>query len=207
MRFKRSLFILGFFSLVIFLVMLFFALHKDPLPFDSLVNQKINSSLFGDKILLFFTNLGDTVALAILSSLLFIYLFFRKRKNDLFLLVLGLGGGFFLRTVIKLLVHRARPENALLEASEFSFPSGHAVMSIIFFSLLIYFFKDKIKNKLVKYSFISINILIFLLIGFSRIYFGVHWLSDVLGGFALGGFWLSSVILFFERNDEYKAKI
>ncbi|RLG10216.1 hypothetical protein DRN73_08395 [Candidatus Pacearchaeota archaeon] len=107
-------------------------------------------------------------------------------------------GGFALKAFVKDLIQRPRPISSLIPVSGYSFPSGHALISIIFFTSLIYFFKDNIKNKNLRYTFITINILLFLLIGFSRIYLNVHWFSDVLGGFLLGLFWIGFSILFFK---------
>jgi len=107
-------------------------------------------------------------------------------------------GGLLFEVLTKVIIHRARPENALIEVSGYSFPSGHATMAIIFFSLLLYSFKDDIKNKALKNIFIASNIIFFLIIGLSRVYLNVHWFSDVLAGFGLGLFWLTLLILIFK---------
>jgi undecaprenyl-diphosphatase len=116
----------------------------------------------------------------------------------LLLAFFGLGGGLLLETLIKLIVQRARPENSLITETGFSFPSGHATMSLILFTLLLLTFKNDIKNNALKWVFIVCNITLILLIGLSRIYLNVHWFSDVIGGFALGLFWLTLLILVFK---------
>ena len=88
----------------------------------------------------------------------------------------------------------------------FSFPSQHAVMAIIFFSLIIFLFAEKIKNNFLKYLFIGANIILILLIGFSRIYLKVHYFSDSLAGLALGLFWLTFLILIFRVIAELTKK-
>jgi undecaprenyl-diphosphatase len=132
------------------------------------------------------TNIGDELVLIVLSFLLLLFLLYKKRYNHSFSLAFGMGGGFILVWLLKNVIQRQRPINSLVEVSGYSMPSGHATMSLIFFSLLIYFFKDKIKNKTLRILFISLNVLLILLIGFSRIYLHAHWISDVFAGYCLG---------------------
>jgi undecaprenyl-diphosphatase len=150
-----------------------------------------------NKIMIFITSIVNTNHLLILSILLLGVLAYRKKLYNSLLLIFGISGGLFFTFVIKLIIHRARPEGSLINISGFSFPSTHAAMALIFFSVLIYSFKDNIKGRIVKNAFVFTNILLFLLIGFSRIYLGVHWLSDVIAGFSLGLFWLTLLILIF----------
>ena len=151
-----------------------------------------------NKIMIFITNIASPTNLFILSLILFGILIYKKKWYYSLLLFFSMIGGLLFEVLIKLIMHRARPENALIEVSGYSFPSGHATMAIIFFSLLLYSFKDDIKNKSLKYIFIISNIVFFLLIGTSRVYFNVHWLSDVLAGFGLGLFLLTLLILIFK---------
>jgi len=111
--------------------------------------------------------------------------------------------GVILELSIKILVHRLRPEHALIPITKYSFPSGHATMAIIFFSILSYSIVEHIKNK-TKILLTSITLILILLIGFSRIYLGVHWFSDVLGGLILGLFINSTILLVLEYL--YKKK-
>ena len=151
-----------------------------------------------NKIIIFITNIVNPTNLFILSIILFGILIYKKKWYYSLLLLFSMTGGLLFEVLTKVIIHRARPENALIEVSGYSFPSGHATMAIIFFSLLLYSFKDDIKNKALKYIFITSNIVLFLLIGLSRIYLNVHWFSDVLAGFALGLFWLTLLILIFK---------
>lgn len=151
-----------------------------------------------NKIMVFITNIASPLHLFLLSVLLFGILIYKKKWYYSFLLLFSMLGGLLFETLIKFIIHRARPENALIKVSGYSFPSGHATMAIIFFSLLLYAFKDDIKNKALKNIFIISNIILFLLVGLSRVYLNVHWLSDVLAGFGLGLFWLTLLILVFK---------
>jgi len=174
---------------------------------DSWISSKIvliwNPLL--NKIMIFITNIANPTNLFVLSIILFGFLIYKKKWYCSLLLFFSMMGGLLFELLIKIIVHRARPENALIGASGYSFPSGHAIRAIIFFSLLIYSFKDDIKNISLRYIFIISNIILFLLIGFSRVYLNVHWFSDVIAGFALGLFWLIILILIF-KNIGYDRK-
>ncbi len=151
-----------------------------------------------NEIMTFITNIASPTNLTILSIILFGTLIYKKKWYYSLLLLFSMAGGLLFEVLTKLIIHRPRPENALLEVSGYSFPSGHATMAIIFFSVLLYAFKDEIKNRASKNIFITSNVIIFLIIGLSRIYLNVHWLSDVLAGFGLGLFWLTLLILIFK---------
>jgi undecaprenyl-diphosphatase len=148
-----------------------------------------------NKLMILITSLMTPFGLAMLSAGLLCFLIYKKRWYYSFLLIFSVGGGALFEFLLKLIIHRARPENALISVSGYSFPSGHATLAIIFFSLLLYSFVGDIKNKVARVAFIAANITLFLLIGFSRIYLNVHWFSDVVAGFALGLFWLTLLIL------------
>ncbi|MBI4017292.1 MAG: phosphatase PAP2 family protein [Candidatus Aenigmarchaeota archaeon] len=168
---------------------------------DLLVNQQaiVLQTPILNKIMIFITNIGSPELMTALSAVLVVVLFFCKKKHHALFLIYSMGAGVILTLLIKLIAQRERPENAIIYAAGYSFPSGHATASIIFFSLLIYAFKDDIKNKLLKNLFIAANTTLFILIGFSRIYLNVHWLTDVVAGYALGLLVLTAFFRFFPR--------
>jgi undecaprenyl-diphosphatase len=151
-----------------------------------------------NNMMIFITNFGGSINIIILSIGLFTFLLITKKWHNSLLLLLSMIGGFLGEQTIKEIIARPRPANSLIEISGSSFPSGHATMSIIFFSLLIYSFKNDIKSGLWRNLFVLGNITLFVLIGFSRIYLNVHWLSDVIAGFSLGLFWLTLLIIIFK---------
>ena len=148
-----------------------------------------------NKVMIFITNIISPVVLLSMSAILFVFLWFKKNYYRALLLGFSLASGLISFELIKLVVKRQRPENALLHVPEYSFPSGHATMAIIFFLIAIFTLKDFIKNHFFKHMFIIVNIILFLAIAFSRVYLDVHWLSDVLGGLSLGLFWTTLYIL------------
>lgn len=148
-----------------------------------------------NKIMLNITDIGSPSVLIILSTILLVYLLFQKKIYYSLLLLFSMAGGLVLELLMKYIIQRPRPLDGLLTISSYSFPSGHAIMSLIFFSLIIYFFRDSFHNNNLKKLFLSCNIILIFLISFSRVYLGVHWLSDILAGWLLGLFWLTLIII------------
>ena len=139
------------------------------------------------------TAFGSTIIITLLFIAALAFLLVKKRWRYAIISTAAILGATLLQLVIKELVHRMRPENSI--ETGFSFPSGHAMMSIIFVSLLIYSFRDDFKNKIVKYVLIIISSAFFVAVAISRIILHVHWFSDVIAGMSLGLFWFTFVLL------------
>jgi undecaprenyl-diphosphatase len=123
--------------------------------------------------------------------LLAFYLFIRKNKRLTVRISALALTSLSLMFMLKLSFQRTRPEIPLLEkVSGFSFPSGHALMSVAFYGLLIYITWQEIKQPLIRNTVVFFLSLLILLIGFSRVYLRVHYASDVIAGFAVGFAWL-----------------
>jgi undecaprenyl-diphosphatase len=141
------------------------------------------------------TNIISPIGLSVLTTILFLILFHKREYNKSLLLILSLTLGLLSELLIKQIIHRIRPEDNLIFVTGYSFPSGHATMATIFFLILIYTFKDEIKNKILKYCFIVSSIILAVLVCLSRVYLNVHWFSDVLAGFILGIFWTTLLVI------------
>ena len=206
---KNLRLILSLISFIIFLFILVIILNKT-LLIDSLISQNIHF-LWGS-LNNFFIFLGNylmyiLIFLALISAAI---LYLNRRKKLSFILIFSLLVGYILEEIIKFVIQKERPLGQLVIEQGYGFPSGHSIFSIILFSLLIYFFKDEIKNKVLRILFISLNVFLILLTGFSRIYLNVHWFTDVIGGYALG-FFIFNLILFafklLEKNKKTLKKI
>ena len=129
----------------------------------------------------------------ILSTLLW---FYRKRKYAILIFFTSAAAGASIY-LLKVLFARARPLNMLIIESNFSFPSGHALISIVLFGILISFctnLKSKHKNSLiVLYSFMI------LLVGLSRLYLNVHWFSDIMAGYCFGLFLIFGALFIYKK--------
>ncbi len=125
-------------------------------------------------------------------------IFFIARRAWLNLLIWGiaLGGGELLNLLLKAIFARPRPvfDVPLVVEQQFSFPSGHAMMSIIAYGLLAYFVLSALRARHWRVLIGAGVVLLLLLIGFTRLYLGAHYLTDVIGGFAAGWIWLSTCI-------------
>ncbi|MFC1800870.1 phosphatase PAP2 family protein [Nanoarchaeota archaeon] len=144
--------------------------------------------------------LGDLWLLLPLSFILILFLFYKKKKMQALLVVFGFMVGSLLNFLWKEIFQIPRPENPLIQISGYSFPSGHAVQSLLFFSILFFVFKDQITNKYKKYSFILTNAAIILLVGWSRVYLRTHYWSDVIAGYAFAIIWLVFVLWLVKRK-------
>lgn len=142
---------------------------------------------------------GDRTAYIIFGTALFIFFYFRYRSLIFPIqtsVVLLISGG--LNRWLKDLIDRPRPEaKHLVEATTMSFPSGHAMSSIAFFGFLIYLVWRLVSTPWVRWLLSVLLALLILLIGFSRVYLGVHYPSDVLAGYAAGGACLAIFISIF----------
>lgn len=204
MKVHADLLFLNLISLAILIFLIEELLYNGSiLSLDNLIYQKIslliNPTL--TQIMTLVTNIASKKIIFILSIIILFYFFYSKKWKNIILFSIAMSGGLIFELIFKGIFERTRPENALIPVSGYSFPSGHATIAIILFSLLIYFFKDEIKDEILKGLFILLNIIIILAIGFSRIYLGVHWFTDVLAGFTLGLFWLTLQIILKEFNE------
>lgn len=170
------------------------------LPFDDYISR-IFTVVENTYMFPFFksiTYLGKSIVIGCGSLLLILYLWIRKRDYLAMAVVsVGVAGGDLLKRAIKNFIHRDRPDNRLVEASGFSFPSGHAMVGMIFFTLLAYFTLKEIKSRSLKWGVGMVIFCLVLLIGISRIVLRVHFPTDVLAGFILGvGYSLSCVLIY-----------
>ncbi len=121
-----------------------------------------------------------------------IFLFVLKEKWKALFLWIALGGGWLLNIGLKFFFHRERPSiQHLVEVGGYSFPSGHAMVSTIFYGMIGYLIWTEIRRRSKTSWYVPLlSLLIILAIGLSRVYLAVHYPSDVIAGFCAGGVWL-----------------
>lgn len=138
------------------------------------------------------THVGDTVTLIILCLITIGGLLFSKQRSAAVYFLVMAGGSFLLSAILKAAFSRARPEivEHVVHASSASFPSGHTLRSAaVFLSLLVLarLYCKALRGR----TFAGGVVLLFMAIGVSRIYLGVHWPSDIIFGWLVAGFWVT----------------
>ncbi len=173
---------------------------KQLLPLDLMTSRwmALNQEPYDRMFFLTMTYVGEGEALAVLALIAAAILWFYRRKMES-KLIFG-GFGFLTASVflIKFLTGRPRPVMASIQETSASFPSAHAALSLFFFGFLAYLLAREVNKKYLSLLIFSAGLLIAGLIGASRVYLNVHWVSDVFGGFALGAAVLSFCIGFLE---------
>ncbi|MHB1419660.1 MAG: phosphatase PAP2 family protein [Bacillota bacterium] len=173
-------------------------LSKELGIFDTQVSIWVRyiSSLRTTEIMMGITFLGSTAFLVSLAMIITgIFLHRGRPKMESMTVPIVLVGGFILDDILKIVFHRSRPVHMLVNASGWSFPSGHALVSFTFYGFLAYILWTGNRGKAIKITGSLILLGTALFIGISRIYLGVHFPSDVIAGYAAGGFWAVSCIL------------
>lgn len=149
---------------------------------------------FATPIAKFITNFGGPIFLSTICIILFIII---KNKKIGLSIIMNIAIIAILNQVLKRILQRPRPtEFRIIEETGYSFPSGHSMVSMAFYGYLIYLIYKYIKNKYVKCIAIVLLSILICSIGISRIYLGVHYTSDVLGGFLISVSYLIIYIMF-----------
>jgi len=182
----------------IYALSLFFGVIEDIVTTDQIVmaDKRVENLLLVfrnarlNKIFLWITLLGNAKIVASSAVVATIIFLLWKKKNYLLPLWVAIIGSGIFGFISKLAFHRQRPESAFYIEDSFSFPSGHATIAVAFYGFITYILFRNLKKFGNKISALFIGIIIILSIGFSRLYLGVHFLSDVWGGYLLGLLWL-----------------
>ena len=178
-------------ALIIFSIRTPIRKHK---PTDMLIFEKIKPVIntSNNKLMLFITFLGTHRFLIPANLALIFYFIVVTKQNWFSIRVITIAiSSLVLMLLLKQLFQRKRPLSPLLKAARgLSFPSGHAIMAVTFYGLLIYTLQHTITNDLLKGFITALLVMLILLIGFSRVYLRVHYASDVAAGFIIGSLWL-----------------
>ena len=136
-------------------------------------------------ILIFITNFGGPIGISLICITIFLI---PKLRNKLGLPVsIAVSTSFILNIILKLIFARERPDILrLVTENSYSFPSGHAMVNMALYTVLIIYAYKSIKSKRIKYPLIILMMILVIAIGFTRIYLGVHYAGDIIGGWLLG---------------------
>ena len=190
-----------FIALIGFLALAEDVFNKEIMNGDVIGYKIISTFLISDfatPIAKFITNFGGAIFLITLTVILFILIKNKKIGLSIFsnLVIITV-----LNQLLKRILQRPRPtEFRIIEETGYSFPSGHSMVSMAFYGYLIYLIYKYVKNKYVKWISIILLSILICSIGVSRIYLGVHYTSDVLGGFLVS---ISYLILFISTVNKF----
>ncbi len=151
-----------------------------------------HSTLHSVKIFQLITDLGNVWTLAWIGLLVVVVLVLSRRWQLLCVWAIALVGAGYLNVFLKNAFQRVRPEllNPWITERGWSFPSGHAMGSLVVYGMLAYSIALMTTNRPLRFGLVLITIFLVIAIGFSRIYLGVHYFSDVIAGYLAAGFWL-----------------
>ena len=198
---KNTKWIILFICLIGFLALAEDVFNKEIMNGDIIGYKVVSTFLISDfatPIAKFVTDFGGAIFLIILTIVLFILIKNKKIGVSIFL---NLALITILNQLLKRILQRPRPtEYRIIEETGYSFPSGHSMVSMAFYGYLIYLIYKYVKNKYVKWISIVLLSILICSIGVSRIYLGVHYTSDVLGGFFIS---ISYLIIYISAVNKF----
>ena len=210
---KNYKWIIAFLCLIIVIMLLEDIFENEQLTLDMVVYRLVILNLRSEPvtaIMKLITNLSS--AYVLIAITIGILLFVKNKKVGL-CVASNLVITTLLNQLLKYIIQRPRPDGyRLIAESGYSFPSGHSMVSMAFYGLIIYLIWKMVKNKKIKYISCGILGLLIPMIGFSRIYLGVHYASDVIGGFAISIVYLllftniARSVLQLEKEKNYPMK-
>jgi len=159
-----------------------------------------------NQIMIGVTFLGEPLLLTALSIVFAIVLLRQGQWAGVTTLIIASGGAIGLNFLLKDVFARSRPTlwQHIVDVNYYSFPSGHAMISLVIYGLIGYWLA--IRFKVWQIPIITITVLLVAAIGVSRLYLGVHWPTDIVAGYAAGLVWLIACILGLEAASTIRAK-
>lgn len=154
-----------------------------------------------------FTQIGSPAGLAVIVMIVSIVAARRKRFRWMAYLWVTGAGATVLNLLLKAHFARARPgvSDAIRDAHGFSFPSGHAMGSIVVFGALAYLATRAFSTWPRQSAAVALAVTIILSVGVSRVYIGVHWISDIAAGYTAGLLWLTACTVGYETVRRIRA--
>ncbi|MBR8831116.1 MAG: phosphatase PAP2 family protein [Chlorogloea purpurea SAG 13.99] len=136
------------------------------------------------------TRLGDPEIVVVIVAIFLGWLVWKRYFQEAKIFILACLGAFILNTQMKLVFGRIRPElwTRLIKETSYSFPSGHALGSLVLYGIIAYLLSQHYPRW--EKLFYCLAVILIGIIGFSRLYLGVHWPTDIIAGYVTGFLWL-----------------
>lgn len=206
-RTAKKILLVSALFLVIFLVWVVFIYGRNSFDQNAFTLIGPYSSESRTRIMRFISFLGKHTFLIPMIILLIGFFLYRKNKWMAIRTAVVLLSSLLLMSLLKRLIHRERPSDPLVDGiTNFSFPSGHAFMSVAFYGLLIWLASVYIRNTWSRRLITFFLLLIIAAIGFSRIYLRVHFATDVIAGICFGFLWLDFCLWFIDKKEAASRK-
>jgi undecaprenyl-diphosphatase len=227
---SKTLFLITFFSLGIFCIVAFSVFLQNTssqtpatidtgsqsflVTFDNAFEKVIQPFRYSNTIarfMVFATSLANPVVIIALQAVVLAVILILKRKRIAALFLGSVIAGELCSLFFKNILARVRPDEIFFHVARhgFSFPSGHALLATVFYGTLGFFLVHAVHKKSHKMFITCLTVFVIFLVGISRVYLGVHWISDVVGGWLLGGGVVGIVMILFSRwhrhqkNEKY----
>lgn len=202
---KRDLYFLGI-IIVLMISFIFIVFHVSGQKinqFDQIVITLIQGieSPFLTSVMKLFTIIGSFYfVIAIVLFMSFIMYFKMGLRSELILLFIVTLGTPLLNKILKHYFQRERPIlHRLIEINGYSFPSGHAMNALALYGVLTFILWKYMKSHLRHTILLVVSILFIMMIGLSRVYLGVHYPTDIIGGYVASSIWLTIAIWFYQK--------
>ncbi len=148
------------------------------------------------------TDIGSPNSIALCCLVLLMFMWLHKKYDHATQFILTLGTAGLVTILTKLIIQLPRPDYGLIKEYGYGFASGHTLIATVFFSLIFFSYKDRFNSKLGRMSFGVLLMVITLMIGISRVYLGVHYLTDVIAGFLIGLIISGISVLLYMKHHE-----
>ncbi|MBQ9057626.1 MAG: phosphatase PAP2 family protein [Atopobiaceae bacterium] len=183
--------IIGAVALIVFVSIMMLVRASDALRLDITAHAIIVTRLRSDMITPFMEGFSALASPVVLVVMLIVVAAFAPGRRPGACAALNLGLVVALNTLLKDIVQRPRPEGfRLIDEFGYSFPSGHSMVAMAFYGLLVYLIWHYEHDRLMRWLWSGFMTAVIVMVGISRIYLGVHYASDVLAGFAISVAWL-----------------
>lgn len=166
---------------------------------NSLHSEAVHTPSRFIEILIFGFFVGKEL-ITVIAVILALYFLHKRFWPELAMVLIGMGGGGLLWYFLSRFFDRPRPTEQIgIVVTDPSFPSGHTISAVLCYGLLAYLLVPKMPSRFWKWFVIIVSLLIMAFIGFSRLFLGGHYLSDIFAGYALGIAWAGLVFTLIER--------
>jgi undecaprenyl-diphosphatase len=200
---KQKLIVINILGLSLFAAMLYTVCNDALL---TMLDQWISTSMphvrraWLDPVVTWITDLNGMTGAGIFSVVLIGIFVWKRWTSAVKFYLITVSGAAVLFIAVKMVVVRSRPEASIIEIGGYSFPSGHTTMATAMAFGLYFILSEWTKDQKVRAGLFLIALGWALLIAVTRVYLGVHWLTDVVGGFGLGIWWVTLVRLLYREK-------